>query len=1028
MNKLMKRSFSALMAMLLILSLLSGVSFAADAATVNYQYGSAGKYSNVIKNWGIREEVATFLSPNAEAFYEDTTYEELITLNGSSNLTVVDTSALYIALNALMKNAHSKTNSYEDTKTLMAFTDIQNNGITSNKITAFYSGEEVGPDWDSGSTWNREHTWPNSKGGASSSDGGGVNEVDIMMIRPETSSNNSSRGNKAYGVSSGYYNPNLSDTYDVRGDAARTILYVYVRWGTEESEVLNNLWGTDGVMESLDVMLDWIQQDPVDTWEMGRNDSVESITGTRNVFVDYPELAFALFNEDIPSMVTPSGKAGGASYQITARSNNTAYGTVSLDGSVITATPASGYQVAGYQVTSGSATVVQNGNRFTVKATSDCTITINFVKAASYAVRVYENGALKSSQQVQDQQSYTLPAFSGQLPEGYTFLGWSTAELAETNQKPSVHTAGASVTVTSDMSFYAVVSYFNSDAEETDSIWTLVTDASQLSVGSQVIIAANAYDYAISTTQNGNNRGQAAVVKNGDTLTYDTAVAVFTLESGNISGSYAFNTGSGYLYAVNNTSNYLRTQSTMSDGASFYIAPSADGICAVTSAVYVSGASGVGNVPMQYNLQGMFACYPKATQKALSLYVAQSAGGATGYTTSWDDGTAPCQHSDTTTVTVNATCTEDGSVTITCDACGELISTEVLAATGHNEDRTEYTAPTCTEEGYTSFYCSDCGQFMFIEDYEDALGHNYESVVTPPTYTSQGYTTHTCTQCNDSYVDSYTGPLVSVDSWGLILGDDLTVQFKLYVDPSVVSATAFKITMGQSVYTYSASELSFADNYCFISAPVAAPQMGDTITVSLMNGSEVSLTKDYTVLEYAKTILENQELSQYHQLVKEMLNYGAAAQTYFKYNADNLVNAEITGAGESAVPEKAASEMSVTGQADGITYCGATLVFRKKIAVRFYFSGNLENATFYVGNQEYKPVQKNNMSYVEIDDILPQDLDQQITLVVNGTMSIKYGPMNYIVRMSQNGSEQLKPLLKALFNYHLAAQSFLADQ
>ena len=39
-----------------------------------------------------------------------------------------------------------------------------------------------------------------------------------------------------------------------------------------------------------DDLLRWIEEDPVDTWELGRNDSVEAITGTRNVFVDYPEL------------------------------------------------------------------------------------------------------------------------------------------------------------------------------------------------------------------------------------------------------------------------------------------------------------------------------------------------------------------------------------------------------------------------------------------------------------------------------------------------------------------------------------------------------------------------------------------------------------------------------------------------------------------------------------------------------------------------------------------------------------------
>ena len=70
-------------------------------------------------------------------------------------------------------------------------------------------------------------------------------------------------------------------------------------------------------MESPEVLLEWMEEDPVDTWELGRNDSVQAITGTRNVFIDYPELAFILFGEDIPSdMETPSGIAKNQSSSI----------------------------------------------------------------------------------------------------------------------------------------------------------------------------------------------------------------------------------------------------------------------------------------------------------------------------------------------------------------------------------------------------------------------------------------------------------------------------------------------------------------------------------------------------------------------------------------------------------------------------------------------------------------------------------------------------------------------------------------
>ena len=257
------------------------------------QYKTSGKY---IYNWGIREEDATFLTTYAVDFYEDANvdFDDLEALAGGTQSSA-PSSALYKKLQSIMKNAQTHTTSYAETKNLYRYTDCTGE---SNKISSFYSGKSIGPDWDG--TWNREHTWPNSKGD-------GDAENDIMMLRPTSTSENSSRGNTAYGKSSSYYNPNSESggKHDLRGDVARICLYVYVRWGNT-----SRMWGSGGVMESLPVLLLWMEEDPVDTWELGRNDSVQAITGTRNVFVDYPELAWLLFSEEVPDdMVTPSGEA-----------------------------------------------------------------------------------------------------------------------------------------------------------------------------------------------------------------------------------------------------------------------------------------------------------------------------------------------------------------------------------------------------------------------------------------------------------------------------------------------------------------------------------------------------------------------------------------------------------------------------------------------------------------------------------------------------------------------------------------------
>ncbi len=308
MKSLFKKSLSLFLVFIMCVSVLFGLNlsiFAADTNSVTYVYDG-----NYIYNWGTRGTTATFLSPNAEAFYtkNNVTLSGFLTLDGSSSESGIPSSALYQELQQLMTVNHSYVISYDNTRPLFMYTDCQNNG-TPNTISSFYSGIAIGPEWDGGSTWNREHTWPNSKG-----DLAGNGENDIMMLRPAATSENGSRGNKAYGSSTDtiYFYPNLG-SYDLRGDVARIILYQYVRWGctnTGSSYNATSIFGADGVIESQDLLLTWIEQDPVDTWEMGRNDSVEAITGTRNVFVDYPELAFDLFNESVPTgYTTPSGGA-----------------------------------------------------------------------------------------------------------------------------------------------------------------------------------------------------------------------------------------------------------------------------------------------------------------------------------------------------------------------------------------------------------------------------------------------------------------------------------------------------------------------------------------------------------------------------------------------------------------------------------------------------------------------------------------------------------------------------------------------
>lgn len=148
--------------------------------------------------------------------------------------------------------------------------------------------------------------------------------------------------------------------------------------------------------------------------------------------------------------------------------------------------------------------------------------------------------------------------------------------------------------------------------------WTLVTDVSQITAGAQIVIVANGYNYALSTTQNGNNRGQAAVTKNAtdNTVTFGDGVQIITVEAGKVSGTFAFNVGTGYLYAASSGSNYLRTEKTLSNNSSWTISIDSKGVATIKAQ-----GSYTRNV-MQYNQSSsLFSCYGSASQKAISIYI-----------------------------------------------------------------------------------------------------------------------------------------------------------------------------------------------------------------------------------------------------------------------------------------------------------------------------------------------------------------------------------------------------------------------
>ena len=205
-------------------------------------------------------------------------------------------------LRKLITDTHKKRVAYKSLNTYLTQTDVSL--TNSNKMVLFYSGIEVDRKWDGTKTWNKEHCWPQSLGWFGTEVGAGS---DAHHIRPTDSTINSKRSSHKYGevpdgsfvvsgkatgyvtTKSRYKNGIFEPRDEVKGDVARILFYLMIRYNEADSYKLTT------VATSVEMLLRWNEADPVDSWEMNRNNVIEGIQGNRNPFIDHPELASVLF-------------------------------------------------------------------------------------------------------------------------------------------------------------------------------------------------------------------------------------------------------------------------------------------------------------------------------------------------------------------------------------------------------------------------------------------------------------------------------------------------------------------------------------------------------------------------------------------------------------------------------------------------------------------------------------------------------------------------------------------------------------
>lgn len=146
-------------------------------------------------------------------------------------------------------------------------------------------------------------------------------------------------------------------------------------------------------------------------------------------------------------------------YTITPVSNNESYGSVSLTGTTITATPKEGCRVKsgadGYTVTSGTATVTNNGdNTFSVSPASDCTVQINFEEKPHHdACFLLSGGAQHAKVSTEEGADIAFPE-DPEAVGGRDFMGWVATAIDGTTDTPPTFVTSA-IMGDADVTYYA---------------------------------------------------------------------------------------------------------------------------------------------------------------------------------------------------------------------------------------------------------------------------------------------------------------------------------------------------------------------------------------------------------------------------------------------------------------------------------------------------------------------------------------------------------------------------------------------
>ena len=266
----------------------------------------------------------------------------------------------------------------------------------------------------------------------------------------------------------------------------------------------------------------------------------------------------------------------------------------------------------------------------------------------------------------------------------------------------------------------------------------------------------------------------------------------------------------------------------------------------------------------------------------------------------------------------------------------------------------------------------------------------------------------------------------------------------------------------EELTSYIIENSGYGDEYVFEYNNIAAKEMGSKVYATVYaekdGKSYISQIDEYSVSTYALNKLNKSSTkAALKTLLVDMLNYGAAAQTYFNYNTGHLANSSLTAAqkklGTSASSLNITSDVSETAiSSPKAQFTGKNLLLGNNVALVFYMtfdsSVNKNNVTLELiyttvkGEAVIKTVPFSQMKLIgyaageyEYDflDIRAKDACRPVTarILLNGkqiSSKITYSVQSYAYNKLNKSttSAELKTIIHALMVYCKSAENYFS--